>query len=98
LDEEKSKYANLAQQNGLDSIFAQFAEVGKGHNKTYHLLEKSLVNRPPISDWPIIMIGPSGLLVLHKFAVPVLWVGLEKSKQLNLDVRNIVLGSHTEHY
>jgi len=44
------------------------------------------------------MIGPGGLLVSHIFAVPVLWVGLEKSTQLNLDVRNIFARSHTEHY
>jgi hypothetical protein len=39
------------------------------------------------------MIGQSGLvLVSGLFAVPVLvlWVGLGKSKQLNLDVRNIL--------
>jgi hypothetical protein len=37
-----------------------------------------------VSDWPIIMIGPGGLLLVvpHLFAVPVsvLWVGLQKSK------------------
>jgi hypothetical protein len=35
----------------------------------------------------------------HQFAVPilVLWMGLEKSKEPNLDVRNIFAGSHTEH-
>jgi len=47
LDEEKSKDASLAQQNGLDSICAQFAEVGEGHNKAYHLSEKTLVNIIP---------------------------------------------------
>ncbi len=47
LDEEKSKHVTWAQQNGLDSIFAQFAKVGKGHNKAYHLSEKSLVNMTP---------------------------------------------------
>jgi hypothetical protein len=47
LDEEKSKHASFAQQNGLDSIFAEFAEVGEGHNKAYHLSEKSLVNMIP---------------------------------------------------
>jgi len=34
-----------------------------------------------VSDWPIIMIGPGGLLLVvpHLFAVPVsvLWVGLQ---------------------
>jgi hypothetical protein len=47
LDEEKSKHASFAQQNGLDSIFAEFAKVGEGHNKAYHLSEKSLVNMIP---------------------------------------------------
>jgi hypothetical protein len=54
----------------------------------------------PVSYWPLIMIGQSGLvLVSGLFAVPVLvlWVGLGKSKQLNLDVRNIFAGSLTEH-
>jgi hypothetical protein len=54
-----------------------------------------------VSDWPIIMIGPGGLLlVLHYlFAVPVsvLWAGLQKSKQLlHLDMKSIFAGSHTE--
>jgi hypothetical protein len=38
----------------------------------------------PVSDWPIIMIGPGGLVLVVSplSAVPVLvsWVGLEKSK------------------
>ncbi len=50
----------------------------------------------PVSDRPTIMIGAGGLLLVvsHLFAVPVfiLWVGLEKSIKLNLDVRNILLG------
>jgi hypothetical protein len=37
-----------------------------------------------VSDWPIIVIGPGGLLLVvpHIFAVPVsvLWFGLKKSK------------------
>jgi hypothetical protein len=37
-----------------------------------------------VSDWPIIMIGPGGLLLelhhLFAVAVSVLWVGLQKSK------------------
>jgi hypothetical protein len=44
------------------------------------------------------MIGPGGLLLVV-FAVPVsvLWVGLKKKeKKLNLDVKNILAGSHTE--
>jgi hypothetical protein len=50
----------------------------------------------PVSDRPTIMIGAGGLLLVvsHLFAVSVLilWVGLEKSIKLNLDVRNILLG------
>jgi hypothetical protein len=42
------------------------------------------------------MIGPGGLLLVysHLFAVPVLvlWAGLEKVNDLNLDVRNIFSG------
>jgi hypothetical protein len=45
------------------------------------------------------MIRPGGLLlaVPHLFAVPfsVLWVGLQKSIELHLDVKNIFAGSHT---
>ncbi len=48
-----------------------------------------------VSDWPVIMIGPSGLLlVVSAVPVLVLWVGLEKSKLQNLDVRNISPRSH----
>jgi hypothetical protein len=48
------------------------------------------------------MIGPDGLLLVvpHLFAavpVSVLLVGLQKSKQLNLHVKNTFAGSHTEH-
>ncbi len=46
------------------------------------------------------MIRPRDLLlvVAHLFAVPVslLWVGLQKSTQLNLDVKTIFEGSYTE--
>jgi hypothetical protein len=44
---------------------------------------------------------PSGLVLVvsHLFAVSVLvlWLGLRKSKLLNLDVRNIFARSHTDH-
>jgi hypothetical protein len=47
------------------------------------------------------MIGPGGLLLVvpHLFALPVsvLLVGLQKSTELNLDVKNIFSGSHTQH-
>jgi hypothetical protein len=37
LDEEKSKHANLDQQNGFwRSSYAQFAEVGKRCSKGYN--------------------------------------------------------------
>ncbi len=44
------------------------------------------------SDWALIMIGPGGLLfvVSHLFPVSVLWVRLQKIKELNLDVKNIL--------
>jgi hypothetical protein len=38
---KSQKHASLAQQPGLDSMFAQLARVGKGHNKAYHLSKKS---------------------------------------------------------
>jgi len=49
--------------------------------------EKSVINMIElvlsVFDWPVIMIGPCGLLLVvpHLFAVPVsvLWVGLQKS-------------------
>jgi hypothetical protein len=53
---------------------------------------------PEFSNWSSIMIGPCGLLLVVShllFAAVVLWVGLEKSKELNLDVRNIFAGSDT---
>jgi hypothetical protein len=41
LDEEKSKHAGLAQQNGFGPAFVKFAEPGRRHNKAEHLAEKS---------------------------------------------------------
>jgi hypothetical protein len=47
------------------------------------------------------MIDPGGFLLVvpNIFAVPVSvsWVALQKSKLLNLDVKNIFAGSHTAH-
>jgi len=47
------------------------------------------------------MIGPGGLLLVnpHLFVVPVsvTWVGVTKEYNLNLDVKNILAGSHAEH-
>jgi hypothetical protein len=49
-------------------MFSQVAEAGKRHRKVVHLLEKSVINMIwlllPGFDWPIIMIGPSGLLLV----------------------------------
>jgi hypothetical protein len=43
-----------------------------------------LIAGQSFSDWPIIMIGPGGLLLVisHLFAIPdsVLWVGLKKEE------------------
>ncbi len=54
---------------------------GGRDSKFWHLKNISFVLS--VSDWPIIIIGPGGLLlvVAHLFAVPVslLWVGLRKS-------------------
>jgi hypothetical protein len=50
------------------------------------------------SNWSSIMIGPCSLLLVVShllFAAAVLRVGLEKSKELNLDVRNVFAGSDT---
>jgi hypothetical protein len=60
----------------------------------------------PICDSLDSVIGLRGLLlllVLPQFAAPssVPWVRLEKGlglKEYNLDVRNIFVGSHTEHH
>jgi hypothetical protein len=72
LDEEKSKYAGLAQKWFHLSIIAQL---------------RWLVNGTALSvlDWPIIMIGPGGLLLVvpHQFAVPIpvlLWVRFQNSE------------------
>jgi hypothetical protein len=55
---------------------------------------------PHVFDWPIIMIDPGGLLLVVptylQSPFSVLRVALEKSKQLNLDVRNFFVGSHIE--
>jgi hypothetical protein len=55
----------------------------------------------PAIDWLDSLIGPAGLLLVvsHLFAIPVLvlWVGLEKCKQLKLGCENFFAGSHSEH-
>jgi hypothetical protein len=51
LDEEKSKHAGLAQQNGFGQHFCSV----KRQSKTQHMLEKSVINMIsgllPVSDW-----------------------------------------------
>jgi hypothetical protein len=69
LDEEKSKCAGFAQENSFSTgICALFAEAGKKRSKGMHLLEKSVINTISLSlhvfYWPIIMIGPGGLLLI----------------------------------
>jgi len=41
------------------------------------------------------MIRPGGLQLV--VPVSVLWMGLQQSTELNLDVKHIFAGSHTEH-
>jgi hypothetical protein len=86
LYEEKSKHASLAQQNGLGPAFLHsLLRLVKCRAKP-NTCQRRVINMIrlllPVSDWPIIMIGPGGLLlvVFHLFAVRVLvlWVGLEK--------------------
>jgi hypothetical protein len=82
--------AGLAQQNGFGPSFLHILlRLVKRKRKAWQFQEKSvnkcdLTAAPCFFNWPIIMIGPGGLLlvVFHLFAVSVLvlWVGLEKSK------------------
>jgi hypothetical protein len=78
-----------------------YALLSISGSKAMHLLEKSVVNMIwqllPVSDWPIIMIGPRGLLLVVRTHFQSYGWGLLKSKWLNLDVRNIFARSHTEH-
>ncbi len=69
----------------LPYIVSLLAEAGewKAQQRCAVAGEKSVINMMwlllPVFDWPNIMIGPGGLLILL-FAVPVSWVGLQKSK------------------
>jgi hypothetical protein len=71
---KKSKYVSLAQQNGFCTLH-NFAEAGKRQSQGYHFPEKTVMNMIwllfPISELPIVMIGPGGflLVVAHLFAV-----------------------------
>ncbi len=67
---------NCACCRGLEKAQQRFAPAEKSVlNMIYQLLS--------VSDWPIVMIGPGGLLLVvpHRFAVlvSVLWVGLQES-------------------
>jgi hypothetical protein len=69
LDEEKSIYAGFAQEKQFcNCICALFAEDGKRRSKDMHLLENSVINMISlllhVFDWPIIMIGRGGLLLV----------------------------------
>jgi hypothetical protein len=82
LNEEKSKHASLAQQNGFGPAFLHtLLKLVKGIAKLNTLREKSVIKMMwlllPVSDWP----GALLLVVSHLLVVPflVLWAGLEKS-------------------
>ncbi len=82
IGEEKSKHVILAQQNGFDPVFLQsLLRLSKGAPKLCTLPEKSVIIMIfmllPVYEWLIIMISPSGLLVVasHVFAVSVLVLG-----------------------
>ncbi len=97
LDEEKSKYARvwfrkmvLAQNN-----CTQFAPAEKSVMNMIWLLFS-------ISDWPIIMIRPGGLLLVvvvphHLFVVPVLvlwgWIAIVRTMEVSQSMRNEGNGS-----
>jgi hypothetical protein len=88
------------------SIFPQYSELGKGTtdpNKCHLTAMFIVINmirlELPVSDWPTIMMRPGGLhsLVLTYLHFWVYGWGSQINIQLNLDVRNIFAGSHTEH-
>jgi hypothetical protein len=68
-------------------MHAHVAVAGKRLSSAMHLPKKSVINMIylllSVSDWPIIMIGPGGLLLVvpHLFVVPVsvFFVRLQKS-------------------
>jgi hypothetical protein len=69
LDEEKSKCAGFAQENSFSTAYLLcLLRLVKKPSKSLHLLEKSVINMIALSlhvfDWPIIMIGPGGLLLI----------------------------------
>jgi hypothetical protein len=82
----------LAQENGFGSAWLPCLRwlVSGTATVAVHLQKKSVINMiwllVSVSDWPIILIRPGGLLLVvpHLFAVPVsvLSMGLQKSKYL----------------
>jgi hypothetical protein len=85
------------------SVTAHVAVAGK---KRCAPAEKSVINMISlvlsVFDWPIIMIGPGGLLLVVPPPIPICcpsfsFIGGFAKMQLNLDVKNIFGGSHTEH-
>jgi hypothetical protein len=86
LNEDKSKYAGLAQEQWFWlSIIPQFAVASKRQSNNVHLRKKGVILLLLGNyDWLIIIIGPGGLLLVipstHLFAVPVsiLWAGFQK--------------------
>jgi len=87
---------------------AQCAVAGKRRNTIVHLQKKSVIKydltaAPCFSlahhnDWSRPF--TTNLVVPHLFAIPVsiLWLGLQRSEQLNLDVKITLAESHTEHH
>jgi hypothetical protein len=67
LDEEKSKYAGLGQENGFGSAYVHSLwwlvkgpEILHTCRKEYNKYDLTVLS---VSDWLIIMIGPGGLLL-----------------------------------
>jgi hypothetical protein len=84
------------------STIGHFEVAGEWQRNACVPPEKSVINMiwllPSISDWPIIMIraGGSPIYLMSQFQLQL--VVLQKTKQLNLDVKNIFAGSHTEYH
>ncbi len=104
LDKDNPRYARLAQENGFGSAklpMLLWLVKGTGVMCTrrkectkYDLTAAQYFWLAHHNDWSRWF----AVVVPYLFAVPVsvLWVGLQKSTQLNLDVKNIFSGSHTE--
>jgi hypothetical protein len=67
-DEERSKHVNLAQKNGFGLTYLHsLLKLGKGEEKLWP--KKNVINMIwmlfLVFYWPIITIGPNGLLLVH---------------------------------